>query len=291
MTEDIPFSSISPRRPVSLLDLVQTESAEESHSFLARVKRSAEGQGGRVWIANKTVHPMILPDEQDPAHEQAIRLLVVTRYPRREAGERALADRAAWESDFSADAVQTFAVRPVDPVESFVGRTLPHTLGRLKRETVPVIQGPAERDAMIEKALVLGEQPDAARWRVLIDRAGHRPIWMLNCLQFAKEASYTDAQPDSAPISGAEAYRRYGRGMIRSLAAVGGRVGWSGYPLSQVAGRADGRWHQIAIAVYPSPAAMLTMLALSKYRAAHVHRAAGLARTRLLATQPMDETS
>jgi hypothetical protein len=32
---------------------------------------------------------------------------------------------------------------------------------------------------------------------------------------------------------------------------------------------------------------MMTMLALPKYRAAHVHRAAGLARTRLLATQPI----
>jgi hypothetical protein len=60
-----------------------------------------------------------------------------------------------------------------------------------------------------------------------------------------------------------------------------------GDSIGQGPGTDDGKWHQVAIAVYPSPAAMMTMLALPKYRAAHVHRAAGLARTRLLATQPI----
>jgi hypothetical protein len=76
--------------------------------------------------------------------------------------------------------------------------------------------------------------------------------------------------------------------MIGTLGAVGGRVGWSGRGISAQPGTDDGNWHQVAIAVYPSPAAMMTMLAQPKYRAAHVHRAAALARTRLLATQPMD---
>ena len=64
-------------------------------------------------------------------------------------------------------------------------------------------------------------------------------------------------------------------------------MGWSGRTFGQLSGRDDGRWHQVAIAVYPSAAAMMTMLALPKYRAAHVHRAAALARTRLLATEPI----
>ena len=58
--------------------------------------------------------------------------------------------------------------------------------------------------------------------------------------------------------------------------------------LGQLSGDDDGKWNQVAIAVYPSAAAMMTMLALPKYRAAHVHRAAALARTRLLATQPLE---
>jgi len=77
--------------------------------------------------------------------------------------------------------------------------------------------------------------------------------------------------------------------MIGSLGAVGGRVEWSSRGVGSLSGTHDGEWHQIAIAVYPSPVAMMTMLALPKYRAAHVHREAGLARTRLLATQPMEE--
>jgi uncharacterized protein (DUF1330 family) len=78
--------------------------------------------------------------------------------------------------------------------------------------------------------------------------------------------------------------------MIGTLGAVGGRVGWSSRSIGQIEGTDDGKWHQIVIAVYPSPAAMMTMLAQPKYRAAHVHREAGLARTRLLATQPIEES-
>ena len=143
--------------------------------------------------------------------------------------------------------------------------------------------------AIIDAALILGEQPDEVRWNKLAERAGDRPIWMLNFLEFAETAVYTqDANnAPSTPISGARAYGLYGRGMIGSLAAVGGRVGWSGYASRPLAGTDDGKWHQIVIAVYPSATAMMTMLALPKYRAAHVHRVAGLARTRLLATLPI----
>ena len=156
------------------------------------------------------------------------------------------------------------------------------------------IEHAQQLESLIDAAHILGDNPESgiyeARWTELVERARDRPIWMLNFLEFAETAVYAhdaqDAAP-STPISGAAAYERYGRGMISSLAAVGGRVGWSGRSIGQLPGTDDGQWHQVAIAVYPSPAAMMTMLALPKYRAAHVHRAAGLARTRLLATQPI----
>ncbi len=284
------FSSAPPNRPVSLIDLVQSETSEASHSFAESARRVAEEEGGRLMIANEAVHPMIVPDEENRKTDDALRLLVVTHYPTRRAAEAALTKREGRDGEFSKETVQTFALRPVNRIESLFGRTLPHTLGRLNRQSVPEIKLAESRDALIESALVLGEQPDKARWLALTDRAGDRPIWMLNFLQFAKTAVYADdaqgAAPE-APISGARAYRNYGTGMISSLAAVGGRVGWSGYPLGQLSGQDDGPWHQIAIAVYPSPAAMMTMLSLPKYKAAHVHRAAALARTRLLATQPI----
>ena len=164
------------------------------------------------------------------------------------------------------------------------------------RKPVPKTDDAQKLESLIDAAHILGEQPEGgiyeARWSELAERAGDRPIWMLNFLEFAETAVYGDdaqAVVPSAPISGARAYQRYGRGMIGSLAAVGGRIGWSGHSIGQLPGTDDGKWHQVAIAVYPSPAAMMTMLALPKYRAAHVHRAAGLARTRLLATQPIGD--
>jgi hypothetical protein len=280
-------------RPVTLIDLVETETTEASRAFVAGAAQAAEGAGGSLLLANQAVAPMIIPDQPAGAAEHAIRLLVATRYPTAHASELALEKRKESGAEFSGEQVRTFAARPVARVESWFGRTLPYTLGLLRREPVPNINGVQQREALIQGALILGEQPDASRWKGLIERTGDEPIWMLNFLEFAETAIYADtveAAAPTAPISGARAYRRYGSGMIGSLAAVGGRVGWSGHVLRQVSGRDDGPWHQIAIAVYPSAAAMMAMLSLPKYRAAHVHRAAALARTRLLATQPIGQS-
>ncbi len=285
-----PFSSISQRRPVALMDLVETKTPEANRAFVSRVAQIAKASSGHVALANEAIAPMIVPDERDPEADRAIRALVVTDYPTRKAGEVALAKRRDAGAEFSKEQVRTYALHPVDRVESLFGRTLPYTLGLLGSKPVPKVDDAQKLEALIESALILGEQPEQSRWTELAERAGNRPIWMLNFLEFKETAVYaedTKGAAPAAPISGARAYRRYGSGMISSLAAVGGRVGWSGHMLGQLAGRDDGPWHQIAIAVYPSAAAMMTMLALPKYRAAHVHRAAALERTRLLATQPV----
>jgi uncharacterized protein (DUF1330 family) len=288
---DDPFSRVPRRRPASLIDLAETKTPEATHAFVAQATRIAETTGGRVAMANEAIAPMIVPDEANPESDSAIRALVVSDYPTRDAAKSALDQRSDGSGEFDREDIRTYVARPVDRFESWFGRNLPHTLGRLFRQPVPKIENAEAREAVIEGALSLGEQPDQERWRRLVQRAGDRPIWMLNFLDYRKTAAYAEdaghAAP-SAPISGAHAYRNYGQGMIRSLAAVGGRVGWSGLTLGQVAGRDDGKWHQVAIAVYPSAAAMMTMLALPRYRAAHVHRDAALARTRLLATQPSE---
>ena len=282
------FASVPSRAAVSLIDLIETATLEAGHAFVTQAARIAGEVGGRVAMVNDAVTPMILPDERDPQADRAIRRLVVTDYPTREAGEAALARRKEGGAESASEEVLTFVARPVDRFESWFGRTLPYTLGLLVGRPVPKIEDGQELETLVEEALVLGEQPDKARWTELADRVGGRPIWMLNFLEFKKTAVYADDAASAAPaqpVSGARAYRSYGQGMISCLAAVGGRVGWSGHVLGQLSGRDDGRWHQVAIAVYPSPAAMMTMLSLPKYRAAHVHRAAALSRTRLLATR------
>ena len=285
-----PFSSIPPLLPVALIDLVETKTPEANRAFVTLVTQLTEEVGGRRVLANEAIVPMIVPDERASKSDHATRLLVVTWYPTTQACQIALAKRKEWGSELFTESIRSYAARLVGRIESLFGRTLPYSLGLLGRKPVPKIDDAQKLESLIDDALILGEQPDEARWTELVERAGDRPIWMLNFLEFAETAVYGDDALDvapSAPISGARAYERYGRGMIGSLAAVGGRVGWSGYSIGPLPGTDDGQWHQVAIAVYPSPAAMMTMLALPKYRAAHVHRAAGLARTRLLATQPI----
>ena len=286
-----PFLSVSPHKSVILIDLVETQTPEASQAFIARTTPLAQEVGGRVVIANKAIAPMIVPDENAEDSDGAIRLLMVTHYPTKQAAQLSLKKRQDLGTEFSNDPIRTYVAQSAGRIQSFIGRTLPYTVGLWKRRPVPKITDTQSLEALIDDALVLGEQPDKSRWMKLAERAGDRPIWMLNFLDFAKAAVYEAEEPNAtphAPTSGAIAYRKYGSGMISSLGAVGGRVGWGGQMLGQLSGDDDGKWNQVAIAVYPSAAAMMTMLALPKYRAAHVHRAAALARTRLLATQPLE---
>ena len=301
-----PFASFSPRRPVALIDLVETKTPEANRAFATKVSQFAEEAGGHRVLANEAIVPMIVPDQRASEPDHATGLLVVSQYPTPQAGRIALAKRKEWGPEFSIDPIRTYTARPVTGIESLVERTLPAALGLLGRTPTPIIEDAnienaniedaQQLESLIDAADVLGDNPESGiyegRWTELVERAGNRPIWMLNFLEFAETAVYgEDVQgiPSSGPVSGARAYQRYGRGMIGSLGAVGGRVGWSSRGVGSLSGTHDGKWHQIVIAVYPSPVAMMTMLALPKYRAAHVHREAGLARTRLLATQPMEE--
>ncbi len=293
---DEAFPSFSPRRPVALIDLVETKTPEANAAFVARVTQLAEETGGRRVLANEAIVPMIVPDERASKPDHATGLLVVTQYPTPQAGRIALAKRKEWGPELSTDSIRTYTARPAGGIESLVERTLPSALGLLGRTPIPNIEDAQQLESLIDAAHILGDNPESgiyeARWTELVERAGDRPIWMLNFLEFAETAVYGEDAQDitpSAPVSGARAYEHYGRGMIGSLGAVGGRVGWSSRSIGQLPGTDDGKWHQIVIAVYPSPVAMMTMLALPKYRAAHVHREAGLARTRLLATQPIED--
>ncbi len=284
------FSSIPPLLPVALIDLVETKTPEANRAFVTRVTQLTEEAGGRRVLANEVIVPMIVSDERASKSDQATRLLVVTQYPTTQARQTAIAKRKEWGPELFTESIRTYTARPSGGIESLIERTLPSALGLLGRKPVPKIDDTQKLESLIGDALILGEQPDEARWTRLAERAGDRPIWMLNFLEVAETAVYTQDAQEVAPstkISGAAAYQLYGRGMIGSLGAVGGRVGWSSRSIGPLPGTDDGNWHQIVIAVYPSAAAMMTMLALPKYRAAHVHRAAGLARTRLLATQPI----
>ena len=279
--------------PTALVDLVSTATPGERHEVLSRITAAAGSAGGRVTLANRALAPMILPDESAPRADEEVSLLVISEFDTGEEARAAIALRERGSSQLPAGlTIRTWATRPAGRIESFVGHNLPRALALLSRASVPENPSSLEQHTLVQEGLILGEQPDEARWQRLLERAGNHPIWMLNMLEFEATAQYPEDAGEAAPstpIAGSDAYQRYGRGMISTLGAVGGRVGWASGRLHQLVGPDEGTWHQVAIAVYPSTAAMLTMLAIPKYRAAHVHREAALSRTRLLATRPIND--
>ena len=291
------FSSIPPLLRVALVDLVETKSPEASRAFVKLVTQCATEAGGRRVIANETLVPMTIPDQNSTKPDNAVRLLVVTEYPTTQACVIALEKRKEREPELIAETIRTYAARPWSGVQAAVIRTIMKTLSLVGRANVPridLIDGAEILEPLVRASAIQGELADIgiedSRWSELALRAGDRPIWMLNFLSFRTTALYPGREADvkgGSATSGARAYARYGRGLLRPLTRVGGHIAWTARSVGLLPDTNDGDWDQIAIAFYPSPAAMLTMLGDPAYKAAHVHRAAGLARTRLLATQPL----
>lgn len=113
------------------------------------------------------------------------------------------------------------------------------------------------------------------------DRPG--PVHLLNLIRLRVHAAYDDRRA----ATGIEAYRAYGRLSAPVLADLGGRIVWrGGFELSLV-GPAGTAWDIAFIAEYPSPAAFVALFADPRYRAALVHRQAGVADSRLVRFRPL----
>lgn len=101
------------------------------------------------------------------------------------------------------------------------------------------------------------------------------PMCMVNLLKFKAKAEYADGS--DADISGRDAYLRYGAGVQACIQAVGGKARFSGFVTDLMIGEVDDLWDMVAIAEYPSRAAMMQMVQSSAYQAITKHRDAGLA--------------
>tara|TARA_B100000900_G_scaffold140319_1_gene118925 strand:+ start:11249 stop:11665 length:417 start_codon:yes stop_codon:yes gene_type:complete len=101
------------------------------------------------------------------------------------------------------------------------------------------------------------------------------PISMVNLLKFRSKASYEDGR--ETELTGAEAYAIYSRGVMQTLAKVGGKIVFSGEVSRLMLGEVEELWDSVAIAQYPSRAAMLKMMQLPEYQEISLHRSAGLA--------------
>ena len=101
------------------------------------------------------------------------------------------------------------------------------------------------------------------------------PMCMVNLLKFKEKA--TDADGSEPDLSGRDAYLRYGMGVQACLAAVGGKARFTGFVTDLMLGEVEELWDMVAIAEYPSRAAMLQMVQSPEYQAITKHRDAGLA--------------
>ena len=97
---------------------------------------------------------------------------------------------------------------------------------------------------------------------------------MINLLKFKDKAEYADGT--DADLSGRDAYLRYGMEVRAEIEKVGGRAGYAGPVTGLMLGEVEDLWDMVALAQYPSPAAMREMVMSPSYRAISKHREAGL---------------
>lgn len=101
------------------------------------------------------------------------------------------------------------------------------------------------------------------------------PFVMVNLLKFKEHAEYPDgSEPE---LSGREAYARYGAAVQACLTSVGGKSLFAGAVTDLLLGEVEELWDMVALAQYPSRAAMMEMVRSPEYQAIEKHRIAGLA--------------
>ena len=116
---------------------------------------------------------------------------------------------------------------------------------------------------------------DPEQMKGLMSPGPKGPIFMVNLLKFKEKAEYEDgSEPE---LSGRDAYLRYGAGVQACLAAIGGSARFTGLVTDLLLGEVEELWDMVAIAEYPSRAAMLQMVQSPEYQAITKHRDAGLA--------------
>lgn len=115
------------------------------------------------------------------------------------------------------------------------------------------------------------------------------PIEMLNLVRFRDEADYpADHALAGKGLSGAQAYKNYGKESGPVFARVGGSVAYRGGFETVLIGPEDERWDAVFVARYSNAAAFLEMVTDEEYRKAVVHRQAAVETSRLIRLKPSE---
>lgn len=116
---------------------------------------------------------------------------------------------------------------------------------------------------------------DPAHIRRMMEPGPPGPVFMVNLLKFKERAVYEDGRETT--LSGRQAYHLYGAAVTELLPKYGGLGVFAGDVTFLALGKAEVLWDEIAIARYPSRAAMVEMSISKAWREIAVHRNAGLA--------------
>ena len=84
------------------------------------------------------------------------------------------------------------------------------------------------------------------------------PIYMVNLLKFKEKAAYADGRPTE--LTGREAYDVYGAAVSKLLIEFGGAAMFAADVERLMLGEVEELWDEVAIAMYPSRKAMLSMM-------------------------------
>ena len=117
--------------------------------------------------------------------------------------------------------------------------------------------------------------PSAAQMAGFKDGAEDGPVYMLNLLKYRGKAVYPDGR--DTEMSGREAYAVYTEAVRELLREFGGSLSFKAPVRRLTIGEVEELWDDVAIAIYPSRAAMLAMMQSEKMQEIGQHRAAGLA--------------
>ncbi len=131
--------------------------------------------------------------------------------------------------------------------------------------------------------------PERAQFEAFKGLARDTPIEMLNLVRFRERAHYpVDHVLADRELSGAEAYKNYGKESGPIFARVGGAMAYCGGFESVLIGPEDERWDAVFVARYPDAGAFLEMVTDEDYRKAVVHRNAAVETSRLIRLAPSE---
>ena len=124
---------------------------------------------------------------------------------------------------------------------------------------------------------VLNEVMPTSRERIdeMMQSGPDGPIYMVNLLKFKDKADYEDGR--ETDLTGYEAYQLYGRAVMKIIGDYGGEIQFAADVTFLALGQVEDLWDEIAIAKYPNRGGLLAMSSSDEWRAASVHRTAGLA--------------